>query len=446
MKLYVAIIVILIFIIILEFIKKKQYFTNFIKNTDIIDNINIKDSIIYIGSNPKDPCIKRNSIATCLVDKKCRIRERINPNNSQETIKECVSSNDINVEKDLIVNNYLELGTGMYKRKIDINTLRRIKNLPIHFNKTSNINNSQETICLTNGSLDLPRCVQTEGGKFYIKLRGKDETSDHGYNATKDCKYTAVSDGNKTGIHQTDINTTTNEFNSLNACNTYLKNNYNDNNNIKSANTANNNSCLAGSNPSNAVTKTDTNYSCIQKHHIEMLNGHRPIGLRTFASISPFTFFRKRFNEPPYMVRGLDDNKDFDVSPPTKKGPMSVNIHKKYKLIAYSQPNYGGVSKTYRYPGVKDVSGDMPNGIRSYKVRHDDVPASKLKHVCLTRANEFENAPSWNASKKKTNVYTPEPCSYDNKYQMFYMEFDKDILRSDGHEHPHYHNNDKVHE
>lgn len=437
MKLYVAIIVILIFIIILEFIKKKQYFTNFIKNTDIIDNINIKDSIIYIGSNPKDPCIKRNSIATCLADKKCRIRERINPKNSQEIIKECVSSNDINVEKDLIVNNYLELGTGMNKRRIDINTLRRIKNLPIHFNKTSNINNSQETICLTNGSLDLPRCVQTENGKFYIKLRGKDETSDHGYNATKDCKYTAVSGGDRTGIENADINNTTNEFNSLNACNAYLKNNYTT---IKDTNP--NTRCGANSIPE----KTDTNYSCIQKHHIEMLNGHRPIGLRTFASVSPFTFFQKRFNEPPWFVRGIDNNPDFDVSPPNKKGPMSVNIDKAFKLIAYSQPNYRGTKKVYGYPGVKDVSGNMPNGIRSYKVQHAWNTTGKLKNICLTRAHEFENAPSWNASKRKRGVYIPEPCSYDNKYQMFYMEFDKDILRSDGHEHPHYHNNDKVHE
>ena len=35
---------------------------------------------------------------------------------------------------------------------------------------------------------------------------------------------------------------------------------------------------------------------------------------------------------------------------------MSVNISKNFKLVAYSQPNYRGVSKTYKYPGVKDVS------------------------------------------------------------------------------------------
>ena len=125
---------------------------------------------------------------------------------------------------------------------------------------------------------------------------------------------------------------------------------------------------------------------------------------------------------------------------------MSVNISKNFKLVAYSQPNYRGVSKTYKYPGVKDVSGDMPNGIRSYKVRHDDVPSNKLKHLCLTRANDFEIANTWNAQKTKSKVYVPEPCSYDNKYQMFYMEFDKSNMTTDGHVHPHYHDNDKLHQ
>lgn len=438
MKLYLAILLILIFLVILEIFKnKKQKFINYIKNSDIIDNINLNDSIVHIATTPKDECIKRSTIVSCLADDKCRVRERPNPQNQQETISECVSKNDINIEDDLIVNNHIYIGSGMNRRKIDINTLRRIKNMPVHFSKSSNINNPQETICLTNGSIDLPRCVQDNAGKFFIKLKGKDETSDHGYNATKDCKYTGVREsngniaGNRTGIEDDDINTT-NDFNSLNACNTYLKNNYPT---IKNANTSATNTC--GSN--STVTKTDTNYSCIQKHHIEMLNGKRPISLRSFASIMPFTFFIKRFNEPPYVARGIDDNPDFDVLAPTKKGPMSVNIAKKYKLIAYSQPNYTGTRKVYKYPGVKDVSGDMPNGIRSYKVEHETTPTDKLKHICLTRADQFESANTWNQAPSEKKVYIPEPCSYDNPYQMFYMEFTKGNVTNDGHSHPHFH-------
>ena len=189
---------------------------------------------------------------------------------------------------------------------------------------------------------------------------------------------------NENYVDPDDINVSNKSFKSLIYCNNYLKNNYND---IKGANTSQNNTCGGNS----TVTKTDTNYSCIQKHHIEMLNGKRPVSLRSFASIMPFTFFIKRFNEPPYVSRGIDDNPDFDVMPPTKKGPMSVNIAKKYKLIAYSDSNYRGTKRTYRYPGVKDVSGEMPNGIRSYKVEHDDASKDKLKHICLTRADQFES-------------------------------------------------------
>lgn len=432
MKLYLAIILILTFIVLLQILKNnKQKFTNYIKNSDIIDNINLKDSIIHIGSNPTDECIKRNSTFECLADNKCRVRERLNPQNSLELIKECVSKNDVNIEADLIVNNHFYIGNGMSRRKIDINTLRRIKNMPVHFNNATNINDPQETICLTNGSLDLPRCVQDNSGNFYIKLRGKDETSDHGYDATKDCKYKIQNSDNKTNIDNDDFNSN-NRFKSLVSCNKFLKDNYN---NIKNANTTATNTC--GSN--STVTKTDTNYSCIQKHHIEMLNGKRPISLRTFASILPFTFFIKRFNEPPYVSRGLDDNPDFDIAPPTNKGPMSVNISQKYKLIAYSQPNYRGTRKTYRFPGVKDVSRDMPNGIRSYKVEHDTTPTDKLKHICLTRADKFKSANTWNATPSKKSVYIPEPCSYDNPYQMFYMDFEKGKITTDEHEHPHFH-------
>lgn len=437
MKLYLAILLIVIFIVLLQLLKShKQKFTNYIKNTDIIDNINLNDSIVHIATIPKDECIKRNTVVSCLADDKCRVRERNNPQNEQETIKECVSRNDINIENDLIVNNHIYLGTDI-KRKIDINTLRRIKNMPVHFNKSININNPQETICLTNGSIDLPRCVQDDAGNFYIKLKGKDETSDHGYDAAKDCKYKIQNSDNKTNIDSDDFNNENNSFKSLISCNTFLKDNYD---NIKSANTSTNNSCGNDS----AVTKTDTNYSCIQKHHIEMLDGKRPISLRSFASIMPFTFFRKRFNEPPYFSRGIDDTPDFDVAPPSKKGPMSANISKNYKLISYSEPNYQGKRRVYRYPGVKDVSGDMPNGIRSYKVEHDTTPADKLKHVCLTRADQFESINSWNENPSKKNVYIPEPCSYDNPYQMFYMEFNKGNLSSDGHRHPHFHKGSEV--
>lgn len=426
MKLYVAISIVVIFIILLEVIKKKQYFTNFIKNSDIIDDINLIDSNVYIGSKPKDHCLKHSTINECEQDSKCRVRQRNNL-----SISECVSNNNINVQDDLIVNNYIYLGSGM-RRKIDINTLRRIKNMPIHFNKSNNINSERDTICLSNGSIDLPRCVQASAGNFYIKMRGKDETSDEGYDNSKDCKLRLLTSPDITGIDNTEINSSDNSFRSLNACNTYLKNNYDDITDITRGTSIN---CSTNED----VTNTDTNISCIQKHHIEMLNGVRPVSLRTFANVLPFTFFQNRFNEPPIIIRGLDDVKDFDVMPPNKKGPMSVNIDKNFKLIAYSLPNFRGTKRTYRYPGAKDVSRAFPNGIRSYQVEHESIPKNKIKHLCLTRSHEFENSSYYNATPSKKEVYKPEPCSYDNNYQMFFMEFDNKNMTTSGHNHPHFH-------
>ena len=58
----------------------------------------------------------------------------------------------------------------------------------------------------------------------------------------------------------------------------------------------------------------------------------------------------------------------------------------------------------------------------------------------LTRADQFESADSWKANPSKKSIYI-QPCSYDNPYQMFYMDFDKNNVTHDSHRHPHFHKN-----
>ena len=490
---YILLIVIIVIVVIEYVVYKKNrisHYVNYLKYTETDSNISLEDSNIYVGNNPKDECIQKenqcesikrintdsiygndfhklictdeqhakilgnqsntSNIDTCITNKKCKtvILPKIDGTGTKGY---CKSENDINVENDLVVNDYLLLGdTTDHQVKIDINLLRKIKNLPYHFDKTNAINNDEETICLVNGPVDLPRCVEDEiDGKYYIKVRGGDETRDIGYDNTKDCKYkigstgnvadTAI--GNSTGVSGNYIQNS--KFRNMKHCKDYLKNNYQT---IKN-NTDTDQKIQTMCPTINTTKNTDDRISCIQKHHIEMLKGERPIALRTFGNVYPFTFFKGTYNALPRIKRGMENNDDFQFPPGSNRGPKSVNVKKNYTLKVYSGQNYTGSSKTIQFPGSKNVG--FPNGIRSYKTQlskpgtTEKLEYGKAKHICVSKHEEVL-PPTFNANKSKTNVFTVKPCSYDDTDQLFYLDIPKENLSGE-HSHSHIHNTNDTH-
>jgi len=493
MRHIIIVLVVIIVIFVIEYFvykNKWSHYVNYLKYTKVDDDISLEDSNIYIGKNPTDECISQdnclkvprinydssldvdfekllcsdtNNAADCLHNNKCKtvVLPDVNPSsttssttgtNQQDKVY-CRSDNDINVENDLIVDDYLLLGdTQDHQIKIDINLIRKIKNLPYHFDKTAAINNEDETICLVNGPVDLPRCVEDDEGKYYIKTKGGDETIDSGYDETKDCKYTIPDEldsfkpGNPTPPNPAGYYIENSKFRTLKHCKKYLEDNYQT---IKNkTDTQAKIDAMCYNLESQYEKKTDERVSCIQKHHLEMLNGDRPIALRTFGNVYPFTFFQRKYNALPRFKYGMENNENMNLPAGSGQGPKSVNVKRNYELKVYSGPNYTGSSKTIKFPGSRNVG--FSNGIRSYKTKvikegaTEKLEYGKAKNVCLSK-NKLKLPPNYNANASETEIFTVKPCSYDDADQLFYINFEKGSFTTDGHEHPHIHGNDDTH-
>lgn len=482
MRHIIIVIVVIIVIFMIEYFvhqNKFSHYVNYLKYTKLNDNISLEDSNIYIGKNPTDECIYQdqedkakcskvprissdnykisfeklvcsdtNSAKDCLDNKKCKIVHIPDINNPTQDTPYCRSDNDVNVESDLIVDDYLLLGdTQDHQVKVDINLIRKIKNLPYHFDKTGPINNEEETICLVNGPVDLPRCVEDDTGKYYIKTKGGDETIDSGYDQSKDCKY-KINNNNPVadtfGSYSAPRNALPfiehSKFRTLKHCKKYLENNYQDIKNNTNTDDQIRDMCPALD--SQYHKENDDRISCIQKHHLEMLDGERPISLRSFGNVYPFTFFQEKYNGLPRIKRGMNDNEDIKL-PGSGQGPKSVNVKRHYELKVYSKPNYTGSSKTIRFPGNKNLGNSFPNGIRSYRTK-TLADKDQTNNICLSKY-ALSLPPRYNATPNKNSMFTVKPCSYDNADQLFYIDFANSTNITGEHEHPHIHNKNHIH-
>ena len=68
----------------------------------------------------------------------------------------------------------------------------------------------------------------------------------------------------------------------------------------------------------------------------------------------------------------------------------------------------------------------------------------QINNICLSK-NELSLPPKYNQGSTKNNIFTVNPCSYDNAEQLFYIDFDNSTNITGEHEHPHTHNNNDVH-
>ena len=227
----------------------------------------------------------------------------------------------------------------------------------------------------------------------------------------------------------------------------------------------------------------ETDFKCIGKPELEMLNGSRPINIKSTVSAKPFVLYSR----PEFQGRSLrigfnyvdkENLPFFEYNRFLNKGDdgkwKSLFIDGKYIAIIFNKPDYGyggsetdltvtldqitaeqdamlkgeevsannqvtqvesknnnnnsedgvkGLFEIVRPPGIENVlalGDDWKDGIRSIQfVTMPDGDAYELK--CLEKINFKNDIDKRGKKKYSNNIYTANTCVNGNKEQQFYL-------------------------
>ena len=166
--------------------------------------------------------------------------------------------------------------------------------------------------------------------------------------------------------------------------------------------------------------------TCINKYNIKYIKGKVPFSINTFTDLIPF----QGYSSPGYsgwktMIGTQPQNNISINGNPLKAIQITSDL---YKVTAYSEPNFQGVSHDIT-ENTSDLTKLFPNGVKSI------IPKSKkgnlLNNTCLGKDSLEKQGGT-------ATGYFPKPCDLISKEDKLFYFHRNELIE-------HAHDNEAIH-